>query len=175
MATGERVYMAPMWQPLDGSANNVTPAGVTIAGSTTQKIQIPVWAFDGAGSTAEYLCITTVCPVDYASGGSMYIYWTINSTTSANVVWQVQVQAITAADADTPFEHAWSTAATTTSAVNTTEARRLILTSAISLNMDSAAAGDLLSFLLFRDPANGSDTSSVDAEMVAAVFQYTTT
>lgn len=168
MSTGEKLIRATQWQPLDGSSNNAAPGFGVVAGSQTQKIQVPILAFDGAGSAIEYACYTTRVPVDYAAGGSFAILWMANST-SGNVKWQAQVAAVTPADADTPLEHAWGTAATQVASVDTGEARRLVQTP-ITLNMDSTAAGDLISFLISRDPAN--DTCTADAELISVAWQY---
>lgn len=168
MSTGEKLIRAPQWQPLDGSASNAIPKWGVVAGSQTQKIQVPVVAFDGAGSTIQYACYTTRVPVDYAAGGNLKLLWWANSM-SGTVKWQIQTAAVTPADADTALEHAWGTAATLTPSVDTGEARRLVETT-ITMNMDSAATGDLISFLISRDPAN--DTCTADAELVSAAFTY---
>jgi hypothetical protein len=174
MATGYVVIPAIAWTPPDNSTNNIAPAAQRIKGTQTNALHALVWGFDGAGSVPEQLYCSFTLPSDYASGGSLKVQGTVNGTTSANVVMQATVSAVTPADADTPLEHAFSTAATVTIANNTTEARRL-LEGTITLNMDSAAAGDLLTIRLLRDPANGSDTlSALDFEFWSALFSYTT-
>ncbi len=140
---------------------------------TGADIHILVASFDGAGSVHESLYWTFVMPANYASGGALKVTGMINSTTGNVAVMQAQVGAITATDADTPLEHAFSTAATVSITANTTEARRA-LSGDITLNMDSAAAGDLVTIRLFRDPANGSDTHTSDFECTGAEFSYTT-
>jgi hypothetical protein len=129
--------------------------------------------YDGAGAVAEHAWWTFRLPDDYASGGTLKILWMTNAT-SGNCVWQARVGAVTPDDADTPVEHAQAAAATVTTAVNAVEARRLT-TSSITLTMDSAAAGDLIFLLVLRDPANASDTLTVDAELIVATFSYVTT
>ncbi len=94
------------------------------------------------------------------------------NATANDVKWQAQVGAITPADADTPLEHASAAAATVTTTVNATEARRLNLSS-ITLTMDSAAAGDLMFVYLFRNSADAADTMTVDAEVIMAWIEYT--
>ncbi len=156
----------------DGSSGNLAPALSRSQGTESNpKKHFFVLAFDGAGSTAEYAWWDFIMPNDYASGDQLDIYWMLNGTSNA-VKWQARLGAITADDTDTPLEHASSTAATVTTNVNTTEARRLTK-STITLNMDSAAAGDLIFIVIFRDPSDGSDTSTVDAEMIGATFRYT--
>jgi hypothetical protein len=121
--------------------------------------------FDAA--TAQYLWWTVRLPDDYSSGGTLKILWAANATANS-CVWGTSVGAVTASDADTYLEHAQASAATTTTATNTTEARRVNATS-ITLAMDSAAAGDLVSVCVYRDAANGSDTLSVAAELLDGV------
>ena len=40
--------------------------------------------------------------------------------------------------------------------------------------LDQAAPGDLIELVVFRDSADGADTCTVDAELVVAAFEYTT-
>lgn len=173
MATGYISLPAPVWTPPDGSTNNVPPAMRRLKGSQTNAVHALVWAFDGAGSSIEQLYCSFTLPGDYASGGALKVQGTINSTTGNVAVMQASVSASTPADADTPLEHAFSTAATVSITANTTEARRL-LEGSITLNMDSAAAGDLVTIRLFRDPTNGSDTHTSDIEVWCCEFAYTT-
>lgn len=173
MATGT-VLLAPGAAILpDGSTDNVGAGMSRRQGSQTgKKVHYLTLDFDGAGSTLEHAWWVFRMPADYSSGGTLKIQWHANGTSNA-VKWQAQVGAITPDDADTPLEHALGAAATVTTNVNTTEARRLT-ESSITLTMDSAAAGDLVELVVFRDPADGSDTSTADAELVMAAFEYTT-
>ena len=174
MATGYIPLPFSAWTTPDGSTNNVGPGISRLKGSQTNAVHILTYVFDGAGSAVEQLYTNFKLPGDYASGGSLVIQGTINSTTGNVAFMQAAVGAITPADADTPLEHALSTAATVSITANTTEARRL-LEGTITLNMDSAAAGDEIIIRLLRDPANGSDTHTSDFEFHQAEFQYTTT
>ena len=156
----------------DGSANNLA-AGLTRRQGTEAdpKKHFLTLDFDGAGAM-EHAWWTFVMPGDYASGGSLDIYWIANATANA-VKWQAKVGAVTADDADTPLEHAQAAAATVTTNVNTTEAYRLTK-STISLTMDSAAAADVVFLTLLRDSADGADTNTVDASVLSCMFSYTT-
>lgn len=174
MATGTILLMPGSAVMPDGSTGNVPAALTRRQGTETNpKKHFLTLDYDGAGSVPEHAWWEFRMPTDYASGGTLKILWFTNSTASANVVWQARVGAITPADADTPLEHAQAAAATVTTATNTTEANRLI-ESSITLTMDSAAAGDLIFLTILRDPANASDTHTVDAALVAAAFEYTT-
>jgi len=173
MATGYVMLPASVWQPADGSSGNAAPAGVVVKGTQTPALFYRAWSFDPA--TDERLFTSFEMPGDYASGGTLSVLWQSNDTgATENPVWSAQVSAVTAADADTPNEHAWSTAATVSDVVNATEANRLIR-STITLNMDSAAAGDLVSLHFSRDADAAGDDLSSDAVMIACTFSYTTT
>lgn len=156
----------------DGSTGNLAPAITRRQGTETNpKKHYLTLDFDGAGSVPEHAWWTFQLPNAYASGGNLDIYWMLNATANA-VKWQARVGAITPDDADTPIEHAQAAAATVTTNVNTTEANRLTKSS-ITLTMDSAAAEDLLFLVLFRDPSDAADTSTVDAAVLLAVFEFT--
>lgn len=158
----------------DGSAGNVM-CGRSIRQGTeaNPKKHFPTLDFDGAGSTPEYAWWRFRLPTDYASGGTLQTDFMANAT-SGDVKMQARLGAVTAGDADTPIEHAQAAAATVTKTVNATEARRLN-TCSIALTMDGAAAGDEIFLVLFRDPSDAADTCTVDAEVIAAVFEYVTT
>lgn len=174
MATGELQWTMGSVQPSDGSSGNATPGIVRVQGTETNpKKHFLVAQFDAA--TAEYVTMAFRWPVNYASGGTLLLQWMANSASGNSVVWGARVGATTAADADTPVEHAAAAASTTTTAGNATEARRMIETSITLANLDSVAVGDLALLIVYRDAANGSDTLAVDAELITAALQYTTT
>jgi hypothetical protein len=176
MATGELQFPAECWYAPDGTTNNIPANGpiLNIGSQATRKAAFYTIDFDGAGAVVESRHIAFRMPVDYSSGGSLIIQWFANATTNA-VVWQAQLYQVDAADTDTPLERAYATAATVTTNVNTTEANRLNeSTIDLSAVMDSVAAGDEVHLVIFRDPGNGSDTSTADARMTRATFQYTT-
>lgn len=157
-------------QPSDGSASNAAPALIIAKGTGTAPVPFQVYAaFDPA--TNEYLTYTFTCPGNYASGGTFRLLWAANAT-SGNCVWGARVGAITPGDVDTYLEHNAAAATTTTTGVNATEARRVIETS-ISPSMDSMAAYDLVRVIIYRDAANGSDTLTVDAELLSIIMDYT--
>jgi hypothetical protein len=170
--TGTVLLLPEAAIPPDGTAGNVA-CGRTLRQGTeaNPKKHFLTLDFDGAGSVPEHAWWRFRLPADYSSGGTLIIHWMANATANA-VVWQARVGAVTPDDADTPLEHAQAAAATVTTSINATEAYRLTASS-ITLTMDSAAAGDLIFLVIFRDPTNGSDTSTADAVLVAAAFQYT--
>lgn len=174
MATGEYQWAMSAVNPSDGSSGNATPPIRRIQGTEANpKKHFLVAAFDAA--TAQYLTIPLRWPVNYASGGTVLFQWMANSASANSVVWAARLGAITAADADTPVEHAAAAASTVTAAGNATEARRLMDSSITLANLDSAAVGDLAFLIVYRDAANGADTLAVEAELIIVTFQYTTT
>lgn len=157
----------------DGSSGNLAPALARFQGTEANpKKHFLALGFDGGGNQ-EHAWWTFRLPVDYASGGTLRIQWFLNATANA-VKWQAQIGVVTPGDADTPLEHAEAAAATVTDNVNATEANRLV-ESSITLTMDSAAAGDLIFVVLFRNSADAADTATQDANVAACALEYTTT
>lgn len=160
----------------DGSTDNIAPALKRKKGvQTGADVHYLVLGFDGAGAVHESAYYTLPVPGDYASGGTLKLWGEINNTTGNVAVMQASVLAVTAADVDTIGQRAFSAAATVSITANTTEAERLLGPSSIALNMDSAAAGDIIVIRVFRDPAHASDTHTTDYDLVAAILEYTTT
>jgi hypothetical protein len=172
MATGTIPLMPAAVVLPDGSTGNLA-AGMSRRQGTeaNPKKHFFTLDFDGGG-LLEHAWWMFRIPADYASGGTLKIQWQANATANA-VKWQARVGAITPDDADTPLEHAQAAAATVTTNVNVTEARRLT-ESSIVLTMDSAVPGDLIFLVIFRDSADAADTATVDAELIAASFEYVT-
>jgi len=174
VATGTVLLMPGAAVLPDGSTDNVGAGMSRRQGTQTgRKVHYLTLDFDGAGSTVESAHWQFRLPANYSSSPVLKVQWHANATANA-VKWQAQIAAVTPDDADTPLEHAFATANTTTTNVNATEARRLTETSITLTNADSMAAGDFIQVVLFRDPADGSDTCTVDAEVVAVAFEYTT-
>lgn len=156
----------------DGSTGNAAPLLSRRQGSESNPKKHYLTA-DFDSSTDEHLWWTFTLPQNYSTGATLRLQWMANATTG-NVVWGARIGAVTPADADTPVEHAEAAATTATTGVDGTEARRLVQTT-ISPATDSAAAGDLVFVLVYRDADNGSDTCSVDAELISVSLDYTTT
>lgn len=174
MATGTVILPIGAATLPDGSASNAAPAMARIQGTeAAPKKHFLVVAFDAA--TNEHVWWTFRVPADYASGGAVKLLWMANLASANSVVWQARLGAVTAADVDTPVEHAAAAASSVTTAANATEARRLVESAITLANLDSVAAADLAVLGVNRDAANGSDTLAADAELVAAAFEYTTT
>jgi hypothetical protein len=90
------------------------------------------------------------------------------------VVWGARISAVTAADADTPIEHAQAAQQTATSANNTTEAGRAIAASITFTNAqaDGITADDWFVVQISRVAANASDTLAEDARLLSAALTF---
>jgi hypothetical protein len=155
----------------DGSANNASPALVRIKGTEVapNKFFLTL-AFDATAVESGYWSLRM--PSGFISSLVLRLLWMANATAGA-IVWAAAVSAITPADADTPLEHAFATAATVTTNVNATEARRLTESIITISALDGAAVGDLLFLRLYRDAANAADTCAVDGELINVNFEAT--
>lgn len=173
MATGTIICSIPGGTPPDGSSSNASaqPDRIKSSGASPSPVFSQL-LFDP--STDEHWMWTFRMPGDYASAPVLKLQWKANAT-SNSVVWAARLAAITPADVDTPNEKASGSANSATTAVNATEARRLVETSITLTNADSVAAGDWVCLTVYRDADNGSDNCSVDAELVAVSLEYTTT
>lgn len=161
--------------PASGTPGASNPMLSRRTGSEGAPTKVTITAlFDP--TTDEHLWFKFRMPGNYASAPTAVLQWSANAT-SGTVRWGAALAAITAADADTPVEHAVNTASTAAGTVNATEAHRLTDTSITISTTDSAAAGDLIFLLVYRDAdgTSGTDDCSVDAELWTVEFQYTTT
>lgn len=160
----------------DGSSGNAAPQVERVQGTESNpKKHLLVARFDAA--TEEFLYWSFRLPDDANADPTfnLKLLWaSIAATTSTNVVWGGRVTVVTAADADTPIEHAQAGQQTVTSANNTTEAGRLIAATVAFTNAqaDGADAGDLIVVQLSRVAANGSDTLAEDARLYAVTLEY---
>lgn len=173
MATGTLQWGMNAATPPDGSTGNAAPALSKLIGTEANpKKFLHIASFDAA--TDEHLHFSFQVPQDYASGGLIRLKWMTNSASANSVVWGARIGAVTAADADTPVEHAAAAASTATTAGNATEARRLIETTITLANLDSLAVGDMAFLIVYRDADNASDTLAADAELISVAFEFTT-
>lgn len=134
----------------------------------------PYLAFDA--STDEKCLWVFRLPDEYSSAPTVEIDWGAASATSDNVVWAVEVMAITPESdtADAATDSFDATPNTTTDAHLGTTAGRLHTATVTLTNIDSAAAGDYLVLRLSRDADNASDTMTGDAYVHTVTMFYTT-
>ena len=126
----------------------------------------PVLAYDAA--TKESAQWTDIAPQGLTGTLTVVITYIMASATSGNVVWLAAVEAITDADASPDLDSAASfdTDNSVTSAVPGTAG--LIKQVSITLTTnDSLTAADYFRLRIARDAANGSDTATGDAHLLA--------
>lgn len=178
MATGTILLWPGSLTLPDGTTGNAFAQAQIVKSSGTaptngSSLFLTELLFDG--TTDEHVLFGFTMPSDYASGGALKLNWKrASGTAAANVVWKGAVAAITPGGTEVPNSKALNTVATTTTAAGTTS--QALQTTAITLTMDSAAAGDSVWIMLGRDADNAADTlNAVDAQVASVWFEYTTT
>jgi len=165
--------------PIEGAIMLVGDAGNEFPGlglletsdASTPKMRLWTLAFDDTQD--ETVSFNFRLPADYGSGGVLKVQYYMDSSNSGNVVFRASLQAITPGDMDDmesldPVGEGggWASA---TDPVPENLSRLGDLT--ITLNMDSAAAGDFVALLVQADV--GGWTSSGDMIVVAITLEYT--
>lgn len=129
----------------------------------------PILGFDA--STNESCTWTFYAPAGLSGALSAKVHWIAASATSGDVIWNVEIEAVTAGDstdldATTSFDTANSG---TTTAPGT--AGYLAVTSITLTNADSVAAGDYVRVRLTRNASAGGDTATGDANVLLLAIQ----
>jgi hypothetical protein len=131
-------------------------------------------AYDATNDEAAFWLVRAV---SYGSGNlTVTIDWYADTASSGDVVWAVQVSAITP-DTDTQDVEtkAPATANTVTDTHLGTTGQRLHRASVTVSNLDSLAAGDDVWIRIARDADNAADTMAGDAILVLAAVAYSDT
>jgi hypothetical protein len=172
MATGTVVCTPGAAILPDGTTSNLAPAMQRVKSSATAPgIYFLQLCFDA--SSEEWCTWQFRMPADYASAPVAKIAWKATSATSGGVVWDVRVSATTPGDTQDVDAQDFDSANTATGTAPAT-AGYLVETSVTLTNADSVAAGDFVVIRVARAAANGSDTATGDAELVAVGLTYTT-
>lgn len=172
MATGS-ILLSPGAAVLpDGSASNVAPALQRVKSSgAAPGIYFLQLAFDA--TTEEWCTFAFRMPADYASAPVAKVQYKMASATTGGVAWDVRVAAVSDGDATDVDAKVFGSANVGTATVPGT-AGHLDEVSITLTNADSVAAGDFVVIRLARAVANGSDTATGDAEVIAGAITYTT-
>ncbi len=177
MATGTILLWPGAISLPDGTSGNAFCQAQVEKSTGTAPTNGPVLFFTTLlfdAATDEHCFFTFTLPGDYSSGGVINIDWKrASGTTAQNCIFKAAVAAVTPGATEVPNTKALNTVATTTTAAGTTS--QALVTTAITLTMDSAAAGDMVTVMLGRDADNASDTLTVDAQVTDVNFTYTTT
>jgi hypothetical protein len=130
------------------------------AATVATNPSVTVYAFDGAGTTKQYLNFVFRAS-NYASGNVTVDidFWMTGTATTGNVKWECAIGCITPSDAQGVTTDTFATATTTTTTVSGT-AKGLVRSTVTVSNLDSLAADDIVTLQLDRDPANDTCTDS---------------
>ena len=129
----------------------------------------PYLGFDA--TTAESCNWTLVAPQGLTGTLTAIVTYRMTSATTGGVAFSAAVEAITDGDTvDTDSASSFDTSNVNTATVPGT-AGHIDQISITLTNADSIAAGDLVRLKLTRETANGSDTATGDAEVLAVEFR----
>lgn len=131
-------------------------------------------AFDAATDEAAFWKFIAQ---NYGSGNlTVNIYWYADTASANDVIFDVQIAAITAnTDTQDIETDGLATVQSVTDSHLGTTGQRLHLATVTVSNLDSLAADDLVFLRLNRDANNGSDTMTGDAIVVAVEVTYSDT
>lgn len=131
-------------------------------------------AFDAAADEAAFWMFRAI---NYASGNvTVGVDWYADTATSGDVVWAVQLAAITPnTDTQDVETKAFATANTATDTHLGTTGQRLHRIDVTVSNLDSLAADDDVWIRIARDADNASDTMTGDAVLVGVTVSYLST
>ena len=163
--------MATVTQTLDpGSAQFLTTAFPALARGGT-NFPVLGLAFDAVSDEAAFWAVRAV---NYGAGNvTVHVDWYADTATTGDVVWVVQLAAITP-DTDTQDVEtkALATLNTVTDTHLGTVGQRLHRAIITMTNLDSLAADDDLWIRIARDAANAADTMTGDTILVLATVSY---
>lgn len=158
-----KLWLLPESAVLD---DTVPPAITVIESTGTGTPRRRVADFDAAADEILYWSFT------WQGYTTATVYWYTNDLgANETCYWACQISATTEADADTMAEDAADTANSASEDCNATEVNRLILTPITLTNVDSAATGDYVTFVFYRDANNGSDDLSSDARLLGVLLE----
>lgn len=131
-------------------------------------------AYDAASVEAAFWHIEAV---SYGSGNvSVKIEWYADTATSGDVIWGVQLAAITPnTDTQDVETKALATANTATDTHLGTTGQRLHTITVTVTNLDSIANADAVWLRVYRDAAAGGDTMTGDAILTLVTVSYSDT
>jgi hypothetical protein len=137
---------------------------------------VPALAYD---ATTDESAFWRFVATSYGSGNlTLTIYWYADTATSANVVWEAQLAAITA---DTDSQDIETKSLATLNFIQDTHlgttGQRLHKCAITISNLDSLAANDWVTLRIARDAnsTNATDDLAGDALITAAVLSYSDT
>lgn len=112
--------------------------------------------------------------MSYTSGNfTLTLYWYGDTATSGDVVWSGALAAVTPNTDTTDIEtDTFASESTATDSHLGTTAHRIHTVDVTLSNLDSIADGDVFWLRVAREAANGSDTMTGDAQLIAATLTW---
>lgn len=167
--------MATVYQQLDPGAAQLPSSGfAALVKANGTNFPVTGLAFDAAADEAAYWHLQAI---NYGSGNvTVKIEWYADTATSGDVIWGVQLAAITAnTDTQDVETKAFATANTATDTHLGTTGQRLHTVDVTVSNLDSLANGDAVWLKIYRDADAAGDTMTGDAILTAATVSYSDT
>lgn len=163
--------MADVYQQLDPGAAQFLSTAFPALVKNGSNFPASGLAYDAAADEAAFWELRAV---QYASGNvTVTLDWYADTATSGNIVWAVQLAAITPdTDSQDVETKALATANTVTDSHLGTTGQRLHRATVTVSNLDSLAAEDAVWIRIARDADNASDTMTGDAILVGATVSY---
>lgn len=127
---------------------------------------------DFDASAAEAAVFRGILPTSYGGAGvNVKLIWAATSATSGNTVWNTAFERIPAGALDIDADSfASANAAIAAADATNGETTETTIAHANGSEMDSLAAGEMFRLKVSRNAADGSDTMTGDAELVAVVI-----
>lgn len=166
--------MATVYQQIDiGAAQFQSSAFPALVRNGT-NFPVTGLAFDAAAVESAYV---TLHATNYGSGNvTVNLHWYADTATSGDVVWGVQLAAITPNTDTQDVEN--KTLATANTATDThlgTTGQRLHDIDVTVSNLDSLANNDSVWLRIYRDATNVADTLTGDAILTSILVSYSDT
>lgn len=166
--------MAALSQTFDPKAANLFNTGMpTLVLQNGTNIPESGYAFDAA--TAQQIFI--VLGADFYLSGNLTVsldWYSDAGNVVGDVLWGVQIAALSSGDAQSVLTDALATAQTNASTVNGT-ARGLRTGTVTVTNLDSLAVDDRIQMRIYRDAAAGGDTMAGNAILTKIKVSYAST
>lgn len=166
--------MATVYQQLDASGAQFLATAFPALVNNGTNFPVVGLGYDAATDEAGYWLIRAV---NYGSGNvTASIHWYADTATSGDVIWGVQLAAITPnTDTQDVETKAFATANTATDTHLGTTGQRLHEVSVTVSNLDSLANNDALWVKVYRDADAAGDTLTGDAILTLVTVSYSDT
>lgn len=167
---GKETIWIPAASMITGASGSPTGPVVEVSAGLNYIFTLD---FDGAGTSKEYAYFQLAMPKSWNLGTVTYqVYWTSTATDTDGVVWGLQ--AVSVADNET-LSATFGTAVEITDNAQSNSTELLVSAESSALTVGGTpAAGELVLFRFYRDPANASDGHAEDARLVGIRLFFTT-